>query len=95
MDNIISRMRLFEQDHEPDGWPAVQMKDISALCDLAEAAKIRSNPDTTTGAPEHWKPVPYEPTQAMVDAAADAHMPFGDMDLAIRCAILAAPEAQK
>ncbi|MCE0760713.1 hypothetical protein LWH94_16090 [Marinobacter sp. G11] len=35
---LIERMRSLEQDHEPDGWPAVQMRDISALCDLAEAA---------------------------------------------------------
>lgn len=31
--DLIERMRLLEVDHEPDGWPAVQMRDISALCD--------------------------------------------------------------
>lgn len=39
-----------------------------------------------------YKVVPAEPTQEMVDAAADAYMPFGDMDIAIRMAILAAPD---
>ena len=29
------RMRLLEQDHGPDDWPAVQMRDITALCDAA------------------------------------------------------------
>lgn len=33
---LINRMRLLEEDHEPEGWPAVQMKDISALCDAVE-----------------------------------------------------------
>ena len=32
------RLRLLEQDHAPDGWPAVQMRDISAL--LAERAEL-------------------------------------------------------
>ena len=30
---LLGRMRLLEQDHGPDGWPAVQMRDITALCD--------------------------------------------------------------
>lgn len=36
-----------------------------------------------------WALVPVEPTPAMVDAAADAYMPFGEMELAVRMAILA------
>lgn len=39
--------------------------------------------------------VPFEPTQEMVAAAEEAYMPFGDMSLAIRMAILAAPAAQQ
>ncbi|MCD1628294.1 hypothetical protein [Marinobacter shengliensis] len=42
MDDLIERMRTLEQDHEPDGWPAVQMRDISALCDALEAARAQS-----------------------------------------------------
>ncbi|WP_285259210.1 hypothetical protein [Halopseudomonas bauzanensis] len=41
-----------------------------------------------------YKLVPVESAPEMVDAAADAYMPFGDMDLAIRMAILAAPAVQ-
>src|SRR5690606_25709025 len=85
MDDLIERMRSLEQDHEPEGWPAVQMRDISALCDALEAARIQ---DVSHG----WKAVLVEPNSEMVDAAADAYMPFGDMELAIRCAILAAPQ---
>lgn len=40
------------------------------------------------------KPVPYDPTPEMVAAAEDAYMPFGDMEMAIRMAILEAPEAE-
>jgi hypothetical protein len=38
MNNLIHRMRTFELDHAPDGWPAVQMRDITALCDALEDA---------------------------------------------------------
>ncbi len=38
-----------------------------------------------------WKLVPVEPTPEMVSAAEEAHMPFGDMDIALRMAILSAP----
>ena len=30
-------MRGFEIDHEPNGWPAIQMRDISAMCDVIES----------------------------------------------------------
>ncbi len=30
---IVDEMRSFEADHTPDGWPAVRMSQISALCD--------------------------------------------------------------
>ena len=39
-----------------------------------------------------YKLVPMEPTPAMVQAAEEAYMPFGDMELAIQMAILEAPE---
>lgn len=39
MSDLIERMRLLEQDHDPDGWPAVQMRDITALLDALEAAR--------------------------------------------------------
>lgn len=41
-----------------------------------------------------YKVVPLEPTAEMIEAAKDAYMPFGDMDLAIRMALLAAPAVQ-
>lgn len=40
---------------------------------------------------KHLKPIPFEPTQEMVAAAEEAYMPFGDMKLALMCAIHAAP----
>lgn len=39
MDDRVERLRLLEQDHEPDGWPAVRMRDITALLDALEAAR--------------------------------------------------------
>lgn len=38
--DIVEQMRSFESDHEPDGWPAVTMGQISALCD--EIARLQS-----------------------------------------------------
>lgn len=35
-DDLMAEMRGFEEDHEPDGWPAVRMRQISALCDEVE-----------------------------------------------------------
>lgn len=34
--DIVEEMRGFEIDHGPDGWPAVRMRQISALCDEIE-----------------------------------------------------------
>lgn len=48
-----------------------------------------------SAAPHGWKLVPVEPTPEMVSAAEEAYMPFGDMDIALRMAILAAPSAPK
>jgi hypothetical protein len=42
--DIVEEMRGFEIDHEPDGWPGVRMRQVSALCDeverLREALRI-------------------------------------------------------
>lgn len=37
---LIEKLRLLEVDHAPDGWPAVQMRDITALLDMVE--RLRS-----------------------------------------------------
>ena len=46
---LIERMRTLESDHGPDGWPAVRMRDISALCDLA--AHLRAPADAQQRCP--------------------------------------------
>ena len=45
---LIERLRGIEIDHEPNGWPAIQMRDISAMCDaieslLAENERLKHN----------------------------------------------------
>lgn len=35
--DLLERMKLLEVDHTPDGWPAVQMKDISAMVVMIES----------------------------------------------------------
>lgn len=39
--DILDEMRSFEVDHKPDGWPAVKMCQISALCDEIESLRKR------------------------------------------------------
>ena len=49
---LIERLRGFEIDHSPDGWPAIRMREISAMCDaieslLAENERLKHNLTTT------------------------------------------------
>ena len=49
---LIERLRGFEIDHEPDGWPGVRMRQISAMCDaieslLAENERLNHNLTST------------------------------------------------
>lgn len=43
-------------------------------------------------APKGWQLVPFAPTPEMTEAAEDAYMPFGEMEIAILAAISAAPQ---
>ena len=49
---LIERLRGFEIDHSPDGWPAIRMREISAMCDaieslLAENERLNHNLTST------------------------------------------------
>ncbi|HAR34679.1 MAG TPA: hypothetical protein DCR95_11530 [Desulfobacter sp.] len=37
--DLIAKMRLLEEDHTPDGYPAVTMSEISQLVDIIENLK--------------------------------------------------------
>ena len=39
MSDASDRLRLLEADHDPDAWPAVQMRDITAILDELEALR--------------------------------------------------------
>lgn len=41
---VMARTHLLEADHGPDGWPAIQMRDVTALrCEILELrAKIQT-----------------------------------------------------
>jgi len=36
-EDILEDIRGYEVDHNPNGWPAIQMKQVSELCDLVES----------------------------------------------------------
>lgn len=73
--------RLLDEGRRSDTWAAQ---------DELRAALAAPQPSAV---PDGWKLVPVEPTPEMVSAAEEAHMPFGDMDIALRMAILSAPSA--
>ena len=37
MNDLVKRLRSFETDHKPHGWPPIQMRDVSAFLDRIEA----------------------------------------------------------
>ena len=39
MSDASDRLRRLEADHAPDGWPAVQMRDLTAILDELEALR--------------------------------------------------------
>lgn len=39
---LIESVRALEKDHGPDGWPAVQMKTLTALADALEAVRMNA-----------------------------------------------------
>ena len=41
--DTLARLRLLEVDHDPDGWPAVRMRDISVLMDEVESQRKRGD----------------------------------------------------
>lgn len=53
MEDIVEKLRSLEKDHAPDGWPAVQMRDITALLDEIDLLRAQMVPtwDDDTGEP--------------------------------------------
>ena len=45
---LIARLRSFETDHKPEGWPAIQMRDVSALLDAIEALEATNSANMAT-----------------------------------------------
>ena len=39
-EDIVERVRSFEADHVPEGWPAIRMREVSALADEIDRLRI-------------------------------------------------------
>jgi hypothetical protein len=61
-DEQLQRLRAFEADHSPDGWPAIQMRDVSAL--ISEIERLTAENEAQTA----WK-------AKIIKSAEDAHGP--------------------
>ncbi len=42
IEKLIERMRILEANHEPNQWPSIRMRDISALCDAVDDLVARN-----------------------------------------------------
>lgn len=87
-DQLRAEVERLKDENESLGWDYAAARDAhdSCLADLV-ACRAQLAQQQVPG----WKLVPVEPTPEMVIAAEEAHMPFGDMDIALRMAMLAAP----
>lgn len=50
---LNARLRSFETDHKPEGWPAMQMRDVSALLDAIDALEAEVERLTTLARGQH------------------------------------------
>jgi hypothetical protein len=76
---LIERVRLYEQDHAPDGWPAIKMRDVSALADAIEAQQAEL--DHAMQDSQHWCDK-YTALRAERDALAAKLVPLTDEQIA-------------
>lgn len=95
MDAIEKRAReLLAAEYQRDGRDGMagavrRGKQMLGLDDVAIRAIIAA-----LTPPEGYALVPAERTEEMIAAAEEAHMPFGDMGIAISAAIGARPEVR-
>ena len=71
--DLVANMRVLEADHEPDGWPAVRMSTISALCD--EIERLRAALASRDEASQ--QPQGQAVSNEEIDACFDGLMPSG------------------
>lgn len=69
---FIERMRVYAIDHEPEGWPAVKMKHITRLCDLAALSSVDGEAD-----PVAWR-ISYRIEGGMVRRIVSGHNSIAD-----------------
>ncbi|MBA0420350.1 hypothetical protein D7Y22_05135 [Stenotrophomonas maltophilia] len=95
MDAIEKRARkLYAEAFRAQGMELTAER-LDDICTKIEGGSFRASLDAIKAAltlPEGYVLVPAEPTEEMIAAAEDAHMPFGDMGFAISAAIGARPE---
>ncbi len=77
--DIVEQMRSFEFDHEPDGWPAIQMKQVSALCD--EIERLRAVIDAANAQEPLAKSYKNSSTGTGVEFLVINEMPEGETEL--------------
>ncbi|WP_341929243.1 hypothetical protein [Methyloversatilis discipulorum] len=69
---LIERMRAFEADHVPDGWPCIRMRDITALCNAVEAARSAALEEAAEVCDRQHDRARTSPGAARANACADA-----------------------
>ena len=69
IEEFVAWMCGFADDHEPDGWPAVKMSDITRLC--AEVERLRALLSEAADTIEDWGGYASEYFQDKHDLAGD------------------------
>lgn len=80
IENIIEMCRVMAEDHEPDGWPAVQMKTIAALCDEVQRLQLAYSHTTSllNEANEHKQQLRASLDQAEAEVRRARHTGTGE-----------------
>ena len=106
IDDLLEFVESLATDHKPEGWPAIQMQEVTALADeikrlRAENERILNHAvELSMTAPKGYAIVPIEPTKSMIDAGylAVVMMPSLDearpADVCYRAMIEAAQEGE-
>ena len=70
VERLVMRCRELEMDHEPNGWPAIQMRDVTALCSEIDRLRALSDNLLDIAAEAYQRFIDYE---MIVDSCAPHH----------------------
>ena len=101
IDHLLEFVESLAEDHTPEGWPAIQTQEVTALAD--EVRRLRDENERILNhavwlsmtAPKGYAIVPVEPTADMLDAGrCESDGPPNDVSYIYQAMIKAAQESE-